>query len=180
MSKAISSLCLFLALGTIGHAKEEPLVVDKLADSHDHTSADAILTVDKHQTDDGLVLHFNLHLLTEYFSRKGTGRAYAALVIFDKQGQHLDTIEASNTIGAVWNQSRRSKSTDSSITEPADLIGGWVFVIDAEHRHGIPVTPSEIKTWWNDHRQEYLEIAKGLSPESEDAVGNFGIVYRFR
>jgi hypothetical protein len=179
MSKWISSLCLLFVLVSAGYAKDKPLVVDKLAESHDSTSADAILTVDKHQTDDGQVLHFNLHLLTEYFSRKGTGRAYAALMIFDKQGQHLDTIEASNTIGAVWNQNRRSKSTDSSITESADQVGGWVFVIDAEHRHGIPITPSEVKTWWNSHRDEYLNVAKELRPESEEAVA-FGIVYRFK
>ena len=116
MFKAISSLCLLVVLSSAGDAKDQPLVTDKLAETHEHTSADAILTVEKHQTDEGLVLHFNLHLFSEFVSRKGTGRAYAALVIFDKAGQQLDSIEASNTIGAVWNQKRHSKSTDSSIT----------------------------------------------------------------
>ena len=138
------------------------------------------MTVEKHQTDEGLVLHFNLHLFSEFVSRKGTGRAYAALVIFDKTGQQLDSIEASNTIGAVWNQKRHSKSTDSSITEPADLVGGWVFLIDAEHKHGIPVTPAEAKDWWSRHREEYLDFAKNLKPEDGENVHEFGIVYRFR
>ena len=176
----ISILCLILALGSVAYGNDKTLVVDKLAESHDNTSADAILTVDKHETDDGPVLHFNLHLFTEYFSRKGTGRAYAALVIFDKRGQQLDTIEASNTIGAVWNQKIRSKSTESSITEVADQVGGWVFVIDAEHKHGVPITPAEGKNWWESHRDEYLSIVKKLKPESEETVGDSAIVYRFR
>jgi hypothetical protein len=180
MPKVISSLCLFLALSSVGHAKDKPLVIDKLAENHGDTSADALLTVEKHETDDGPVLHFNLHLFTEYVSRKGTGRAYAALVIFDKNGQQLDAIEASNTIGAVWNQKRHSKSTDSSITESVDAVGGWVFVIDAEHNHGIPITPREVKNWWDIHREEYLTVAKQLKPESGEAVRNFGIVYKFR
>ena len=180
MRKVISSVCLLLALGSVAHANEKALVVDKLAESHENTSSDAILTVEQHETDSGSVLHFNLHLFTEYLSRKGTGRAYSALVIFDKDGQQLDAIEASNTIGAVWNQHRRSKSTDSSISEAADQVGGWVFVIDAEHRHGIPITPADVKTWWSTHRQEYLSIAKGLKPESEATVRDFGIVYRFK
>lgn len=180
MPKVISSLCLLLALGSVGYAKDKPLVIDKLAESHDNTSADAILTVEKHMTDDGPVLHFNIHLFTEYLSRKGTGRAYAALVIFDQNGQQLDTIEASNTIGAVWGQKRSSKSTDSSITEAADLVGGWVFVIDAEHNHGIPITPLEVKNWWKSHRDEYLRIEKELKPGSEATVREFGIVYKFK
>lgn len=180
MPRIISSLCLLLVFGSVGFAKDKPLVVDKLAESHENTSADAILTVDKHETDEGQVLHFNLHLFTEYFSRKGTGRAYAALLIFDKNGQQLDAIEASNTIGAVWNQKRHSKSTDSSITEASDQVGGWVFVIDAEHKHGIPITPLDAANWWKTHRDEYLNTAKDLKPESEESVREFGIVYRFR
>ena len=180
MLKAISSLCLLVAWTGFAHAKDKPLVVDKLAETYEKTSADAILTVEKHQTDDGPVLHFHLHLLTEYFNRKGTGRAYAALVIFDQKGQQVDTIEASNTIGAVWNQNRRSKSTESSITEPADLVAGWVFLIDAEHRHGVPITPSEVKTWWDRHRDEYLNVAKELEAGNEQAVRDFGIVYKLK
>ena len=180
MLKTISSLCLLIGLANCACGKDQPLVVDKLAETHENTSADAILTVEKHQTDDGLVLHFNLHLFAEYVSRKGTGRAYAALVIFDRHGQQLDTIEAGNTIGAVWNQKRSSKVTNSSITEAADQVGGWVFVIDAEHQHGIPITPADVKNWWNSHREEYLDIAKDLKPEDEENVHGFGIVYRFR
>ena len=97
MFKTIPSLCLLIVLASVACGKDQPLVIDKLAETHENTSADAILTVEKHQTDDGLVLHFNLHLFTEYVSRKGTGRAYAALVIFDRHGQQLDTIEAGNT-----------------------------------------------------------------------------------
>ena len=102
------------------------------------------------------------------------------MVIFDKDGQQLDAIEATNTIGAVWNQKRHSKSTDSSITEPDERVGGWVFVIDAEHNHGIPITPRDVNNWWNIHREEYLNIAKELKPESEAPVRKFGIVYKFR
>jgi hypothetical protein len=102
------------------------------------------------------------------------------LVIFDRKGQQLDAIEASNTIGAVWNQKRRSQSADSSITEPADQVGGWVFVIDAEHRHGIPATPADVKSWWTTHREEYLNVAKGLKPGTEENVGECGSVFRFR
>ncbi len=179
MHGAISSVCLLLVVGSVAYAKE-PIVVDKLAEKHETTSADAILTVNEYVTDEGLVLHFDLHLFTEYFSRKGTGRAYAALVIFDKGGMQLDTIEAANTIGAVWSQKRSSRSANSSISEPADEVGGWVFVIDAEHKHGIPVTPAEVKNWWNDHRDEYLAVAKDLDPNSEQSVHGFGTVYRFR
>ena len=92
MHKFISSLCVLLVLGSVGYAKDKPLVVDKLAETYENTSTDAILTVERHETDGGPVLHFNLHLFTEFDSRKGTGRAYAALVIFDKHGQQLDTI----------------------------------------------------------------------------------------
>jgi hypothetical protein len=180
MPKFISSLCLLFVAASVGLAKDKPLATDKLAETHDNTSADAILTVEQHATDEGPVLHFHLHLFTEYVSRKGTGRAYTALVIFDKEGQQLDAIEASNTVGAVWNQKRHSKSTDSSITETASQVGGWVFVIDAEHKHGIPITPADAKSWWNSHRDEYLEIAKELKPADEENVHGFGIVYRFK
>ncbi len=179
MFKAIPSLCLLLAVGSVVNATE-PLVTDKLAEKHENTSADAILTVEEHDTDDGPVLHFNLHLFTEYDSRKGTGRAYASLLIFDRNGQQLDTIEASNTIGAVWTHKRSSRTTNSSISEPAEQVGGWVFVIDAEHQHGIPITPADVKTWWKDHRQEYLEVARDLGPGNEQDVHGFGTVYRFR
>jgi hypothetical protein len=55
-----------------------------------------------------------------------------------------------------------------------------VFLIDAEHKHGIPITPLEVKNWWNGHRDEYLKTEKELKPGSEATVREFGIVYKFK